>query len=41
MSTFVAGTLGVGEGMEEAVKTSQGENLSEWLSVHVVDFMSK
>ena len=41
MSTFVAGTLGVGEGMEEAVKLPQGENLNEWLSVHVVDFMNE
>ena len=41
MSTFVAGTLGVGEGMQEAVKLPQGENLNEWLSVHVVDFMNE
>jgi len=41
MSTFVAGTLGVGEGMEEVVKLPQGENLNEWLSVHVVDFMNE
>lgn len=41
MNTFLAGTLGSGEGIEDAVKIPKGEKLNEWLAVHVVDFMNE
>lgn len=41
MATFKPGTLGVGDGIEDVVKLPAGENMNEWLSIHVVDFMNE